>query len=91
MSRRMIAVTVGVLFIVQMVTAMAGTSMIQAFADGDGQGTAPTVGVLLMMCSGLAVVGIGLLMYQVLRPVNQPLAFWYPVEPIPDGNAGCSV
>ena len=38
-----------------------------------------TVGVLLMMCSGIAVVGIGLLMYQVLKDVNQRLAFWYPV------------
>ncbi len=79
MSRRMIAVTVGVLFIVQMVTAMAGTSMIQAFADGDGEGTPPTVGVLLMMCSGLAVVGIGLLMYQVLKTIDRRLALWYPV------------
>ncbi len=79
MSRRMIAVTVSVLFIVQMVTAMAGTSMIQAFADGGGEGTLPTVGVLLMMCSGLAVVGIGLLMYQVLKTIDRRLALWYPV------------
>jgi hypothetical protein len=75
----MIAVTVSVLFIVQMVTAMAGTSMIQAFADGGGEGTLPTVGVLLMMCSGLAVVGIGLLMYQVLKTIDRRLALWYPV------------
>jgi hypothetical protein len=32
-----------------------------------------------MMCSGLAVVGIGLLMYQVLKDVNQRLAIWYPI------------
>lgn len=79
MSRRMIAVTVGVLFFVQMVTAMVGTSLIQAFVDGDTQRAPLTVGVLLMMCSGIAVVGIGLLMYQVLKVVNQRLAFWYPV------------
>jgi hypothetical protein len=78
MSRRMIAVTVGVLFVVQMVTAMAGTSMIQAFADGGGTGTPPTVGVLLMMCSGAAVVGIGLLMYRVLKSIDRRLALWYP-------------
>jgi hypothetical protein len=79
MSRRMIAVTVGVLFIVQMVTAMVGTTLIQAFVDGDTDRAPLTAGVLLMMCSGLAVVGIGLLMYQVLKTVNQRLAVWYPV------------
>ena len=79
MSRRMIAVTVGILFIVQMVTAMVGTSLIQAFVVGDTARAPLTVGVLLMMCSGIAVVGIGLLMYQVLKPVNQRLAFWYAV------------
>jgi hypothetical protein len=78
MSRRMIAVTVGILFIVQMVTAMVGTSLIQAFVDGDTERAPLTVGVLLMICSGIAVVGIGLLMYQVLKAVNQRLAFWYP-------------
>ena len=79
MSRRRIAVTVGVLFFVQMATAMVGTSLIQAFVDGDTDRAPLTVGVLLMMCSGLAVVGIGLLMYQVLKGVNQGVAFWYPV------------
>lgn len=70
MSRRRIAVTVGILFIVQMVTAMIGTSLIQAFVEGD-TATAPLrAGVLLMMCSGLAVVAIGVLMYQVLKVVN---------------------
>jgi hypothetical protein len=77
--QRKIAVTVGVLFIVQMVTAMIGTSLIQTFVDGDTARTPLTIGVLLMMCSGIAVVAIGLLMYQVLKTVNQRLAFWYPV------------
>jgi hypothetical protein len=79
MSRRMIAVTVGILFLVQMVTAMVGTSFIQAFVDGDTERAPLTVGVLSMMCSGVAVVGIGLLMYPVLKAANQRLAFWYPV------------
>ncbi|MFB4285972.1 DUF4386 family protein, partial [Nonomuraea sp. MTCD27] len=30
-------------------------------------------------CSGLAVVGIGLLMYRILKGFNQKLALWYPV------------
>jgi hypothetical protein len=79
MSRRKIAVSVGILFFVQMMTGMFGTSLIQAFVDGDTDRTPVTVGVLLMMCSGLAVVGIGVLMYQVLKSVNHRLAFSYPV------------
>ncbi len=79
MSRRMTAVTVGILFIVQMVTAMVGSSLIEAFVAGDTDQGSMTVGVLLMMGAGLAVVGIGLLMYPVLAEVNPSLALWYPV------------
>ena len=79
MSRRKIAVAVGSLFVVQMVTALFGTSLIQAFVDGDTNRTPLTIGVVLMFCSGIAVVGIGLLMYQVLKDVSHNLAFWYPV------------
>jgi hypothetical protein len=74
----MIAVVVGILFIVQMITAMIGTSLIQGFVDGDTARTPLTIGVLLMVCSGLAVVAIGLLMYRVLKGVHQQLAIWYP-------------
>jgi len=83
---------VGILFFVQMLTAMFGTSMIQTFVDG-GSEARPTVGVLLMMASGLSVVGIGLLMYQVLKDVNQRLAFWYPVLRIVEFtvSAACGV
>ena len=90
--RRAIAVVVGILFVVQMVTAIIGTSLIQAFVDGDAH-AAPTAGVLLMMFSGIAVVGIGLLMYRVLREVNQRLAFWYPVLRIVEFtvSAACGV
>ena len=77
MSRRLIAVTVGILFVVQMVTAMIGTSLIEAFVDGDPARGPLTFGVALLMCSGVAVVGIGLLMYPILKPVNQRLAAWY--------------
>jgi Domain of unknown function (DUF4386) len=79
MSRRKIAVTVGALFFAQMATAMVGTSLIQSFVDGNRERTPLTAGVLLMICSGLAVAGIGLLMYQVLKHVNQKVAVWYPV------------
>lgn len=77
-NRRTTAIAVGVLFILQMMTAMFGTSLIQTFVDGDPDRGSLTLGVVLMMCSGLAVVGIGLLMYPVLRDVNPSLAVWYP-------------
>src|SRR3954466_15492066 len=79
LSGRGVARAVGILFVVQMVTAMFGTSLIQAFVDGN-PGRAPmTVGVALMSISGLAVVAIGLLMYPVLKQVNPTLAVWYPI------------
>jgi uncharacterized protein DUF4386 len=70
---------VGILFIVQMISAMFGTSLIQAFVDGNPDRAPMTVGVALMAISGLAVVGIGLLMYPVLKPVDPTLAVWYPI------------
>ncbi|HET6627519.1 MAG TPA: DUF4386 domain-containing protein [Nocardioidaceae bacterium] len=62
-----------------MVTAVFGTSLIRAFVDGDPDRTPLTIGVLLMLCSGIAVVGIGLLMYPVLKVVDARLALSYPV------------
>ena len=72
--------------------ALKGADMVFVTAGeggGTGTGAAPviaeiakneigalTVGVLLMMCSGFAVVGIGLLMYPVLKEVNPRLATW---------------
>ena len=78
LSTRGVARAVGILFVVQMITAMFGTSLIQAFVDGNIDRAPMTVGVALMACSGLAVVGIGLLMYPVLKQVNATLAIWYP-------------
>jgi hypothetical protein len=77
-ARRKIAVAVGLLFITQMITAMIGVTLIAAFKDGDADRGPMTVGVLMMLLSGLSVAGIGLLMYQVLKTVNRRLAWWYP-------------
>jgi hypothetical protein len=78
MSQRKTAIAVGILFFVQMFTYMLGTSSIQAFENGETT-AAPTMGVLFTTLSGLAVVGIGLLMYPVLKQVDRRLAVWYPV------------
>ena len=92
-SNRTTATIVGVLFVVQMVTAMVGTSLIQAFVDGNKDRAPLTLGVLLMMGAGLAVVGIGLLMYPVLRGVHPRLARWYPILRITEClvSAACGV
>lgn len=92
-SRRRIATIVGILFVVQMVAAMFGTSMIQAFVDDNTDRTSMTLGVALMMCAGLAVVAIGLLMYPVLKDVNPGLAVWYPILRITEFtvSAACGV
>ncbi|WP_162641256.1 DUF4386 domain-containing protein [Streptosporangium sp. 'caverna'] len=79
MATRKIAVAVGVLFVLQMVSAVIGNTLTEGFIDGDSGRTALTAGVAFMMCSGLAVVGIGLLMYQVLKGFDQKLARWYPI------------
>jgi hypothetical protein len=90
---RTTATIVGVLFVVQMVTAMVGTSLIQAFVDGNKDRAPLTLGVVLMMGAGLAVVGIGLLMYPVLRDLNPRLAIWYPILRITEClvSAACGV
>ena len=92
-SRRSTATAVGILFIVQMITAMFGTSLIPAYTDGEAGRAQMTLGVLLMMCSGLAVVGIGLLMYPVMKDVNPGLAVWYPILRIAEFvvSAACGV
>jgi hypothetical protein len=62
-----------------MITAVFGTSLIQAFVDGNTDRARMTTGVVLMLCSGFAVAAIGLLMYPVLKEVDQRLALWYAV------------
>jgi len=77
MDRRSTAVTVGCLFVVQMLAAAVGYALAQGYLDGDSSIGALRVGVLLMLCAGLAVALIGLLMYPILRPVDRGLASSY--------------
>jgi hypothetical protein len=93
MSVRKISVAVGVLFIVQMISAMIGTMLTKGFLDGNSDKAALNTGVLLMVVSGLAVVGIGLLAYRVLKPFNQKLAVWYPIMRVVEClvSVGCGV
>jgi hypothetical protein len=92
MSQRKTAIAVGILFFVQMFTYMLGASSIQAFQNGETTAR-PTIGVLLTMLSGLAIVAIGFLMYPVLKQVDRRLAVWYPVLRIVEFavSAACGV
>ena len=65
MSHRKTAIAVGILFFVQIITYALGAASIRAFENGETTAR-PTMGVLLTTLSGLAIVGIGLLMYPVL-------------------------
>jgi len=77
MGRRSISVTVGCLFVVQMLAAAVGYALVQRFLDGDSGQVALRVGALLMLCAGLAVALIGLLLYPILKPVDRRLALSY--------------
>jgi hypothetical protein len=79
MSTRRIAVIVGALFFFQLITFLVGSSLIQRYLDGGTGRATLTAGVMLEMCAGLAVVAIGLLMYQVLKVVDRQLAMGYPI------------
>jgi Domain of unknown function (DUF4386) len=74
-----IAVTVGILFFFQLITFLIGSSLIQTYLDGDAGRATLTMGVLLEMLAGLAVVAIGFLMYRVLKTVDRKLALGYPI------------
>src|SRR3954447_22357721 len=76
---RKAAVVVGALFIVQLLTFAVGSALIETYLRGEASRHTLTIGVMLEMCSGLAVVGIGLLMYRVLKEVDRRWAIGYPV------------
>lgn len=78
-SHRKTAVAVGVLFFFQLATFFVGSSLVQTYLDGDADRATLTTGVLFEMCSGLAVVAIGILMYRVLKTVDERLALGYPI------------
>jgi hypothetical protein len=76
---RRTAVVVGALFILQMTSFAVGSSLIEAYLTGDAAKATLVTGVLLEMCSAVAVAAIGLLMYRILRRVDPRWALGYPV------------
>jgi hypothetical protein len=76
---RRTAVVVGALFVFQLLTFAVGSNLVEEYLRGEASRQTLTIGVMLEMCSGIAVVGIGLLMYRVLKEVDRKWAIGYPI------------
>ena len=79
-TNRKIAVLVGVLFLTATITYMTGSDLIRSFFIGENPNkTSLVIGVLLEIADGAAVVGIGVLMFPILKIFNNRLALGYVV------------
>ena len=77
-SNRKIAVLVGVLFLTATITYYTGSGLIRSFfIDENPNKTSLVIGVLLEIADGVAVVGIGVLMFPILKMFNKRLALGY--------------
>jgi len=79
-SNRKTAIIVGILFITSTVAFSMGSYSIQSyFDDGNLNKTLLITGVLLEIYCGIAVAGIGILMFPILRMFNKNLALGYAI------------
>ena len=77
-TTRRIAIIVGLLFLVSTLTFMIGSKLIQSFLIDDTQNKSSLIlGVILEIICGVAVVGIGVLMFPILKLFNKRLALGY--------------
>jgi len=77
-STKRIAVIVGLLFLVSTLTFMIGSNLIQSFLIDETQNKSPLIlGVILEIICGVAVVGIGVLMFPILKLFKKRLALGY--------------
>jgi len=77
-STRKTAIIVGLLFLVSTLTFMIGSNLIQSFLIDETQNKSPLIlSVILEIICGVAVVGIGVLMFPILKMFNKRLAFGY--------------
>jgi hypothetical protein len=85
-SYRKTAVLVGVLFLLATATFAAGSSFITSyFAGAGGQASTLLAGVLLEAISAVAVAGIGVAMWPILKRYNVGLAHGYRALRIGEG------
>jgi hypothetical protein len=78
------AKTVGALFLVAMVASLLGGGLVESVLSAPDylvamaeHETRMIIGVLLEVINGIAVVGIGVLMFPILRQHNEPIALGY--------------
>jgi hypothetical protein len=83
-SNRKTAIIVGVLFLTATVTGMLGDSLIGSILNAPDylvnvypNRTQVIIGVLISFILGLAVVGIAVLMFPILKKHNEPIALGY--------------
>lgn len=77
-STKRIAVIVGLLFLVSTLTFMIGSNQIRSFLIDVSQDKSPLfLGVILEIICGVAVVGIGVLMFPILKLFKKRLALGY--------------
>jgi hypothetical protein len=79
-TNRKIAVLVGVLFLIATMTFATGSVLVRSFfTDENPNKTSLVIGVLLEIACGVAVAGIGVLMFPILKMFNKRLALGYVV------------
>jgi hypothetical protein len=72
------AIVVGLLFLVSTLTFMLGSNLIQSFLMDENQNKPLLIlGVFFEIICGVAVVGIGVLMFPILKMFNKRLALGY--------------
>jgi len=77
-STRKTAIIVGLLFLVSTLTFMIGSNLIRSFLIDETRNKSPLIpGVILEIICGVAVVGIGVLMFPILKLFNKRLALGY--------------
>jgi hypothetical protein len=79
-SYRKTAIIVGILFLTSTVAFSMGSSFIKSYFNVGNLDKTPLInGVLLEIYCGIAVAGIGILMFPILRKFNKVLALGYTV------------
>jgi len=86
-STRSTSIAVGALFLTQTIAFIAAEQLIKGALNGSdyltnasGSANALALGALLAFVSGVAVVGIAVLMFPLLKPTSEPLALGYVAE-----------
>lgn len=79
-SPRKAAIIVGILFLTSTFTFAIGSAFIESFITGENLSkTSLMIGVLLEVYCGVAVAGIGVVMFPILRIFNKRLALGYAI------------